>query len=63
MTLLKIVRRLKIYRHTKCHGPTLHPPQKFERQPFWNGWTCGVKYGVVVAYTEFHKMYRLVQEL
>jgi hypothetical protein len=41
--------------HTKCHpNPpigsgvikgvlSLHPPQKFKRQPFWNGWTYTIK--------------------
>jgi hypothetical protein len=40
----------------------LHPHQKFERPPFWNGWRYGIKkYGVEVHFqwhdlpTEFHK--------
>jgi hypothetical protein len=42
VVLLKVVHPLKIYQYTKFHGPTLtgasfHPPQKFERPPFWNG--------------------------
>jgi hypothetical protein len=40
--LIKVVYPLKIYRYIKVHGPrclvqVLHPPQKFERPPFWNG--------------------------
>jgi len=32
----------KVYQRTKLSGPkltgpSLHPPQKFERPPFWNG--------------------------
>jgi hypothetical protein len=48
----------------------LHPPQKFERPPFWNGWRYGIKkYGVEVSFngmtpsTEFNKIYQLVQKL
>jgi hypothetical protein len=48
----------------------LHPPQKFECQPFWNGWRYGIrKYGVVVTFNgmtfllNFIKIYQLVQKL
>jgi hypothetical protein len=39
---LKVVHPLKIYQHTKFHGPTfmvnvLNPSQKFERPPLSNG--------------------------
>jgi len=31
----------------------LHPPQKFERPPFWNGWSYGIKnYGVEVTFND-----------
>jgi hypothetical protein len=39
----------------------LHPPQKFERPPFWNGWRYGInKHGFEVNFngmtsTEFHE--------
>jgi hypothetical protein len=40
----------------------LHPPQKFEGSPFWNGCSYGIKnYGIEVTFngndfrTEFHK--------
>jgi hypothetical protein len=48
----------------------LHPPQKFERPPFWNGWRHGIKkYGVEVTFNgmtplpNFIKIYQLVQKL
>jgi hypothetical protein len=48
----------------------LHPPQKFERPPFWNGWRNGInKYGVEVILNgmtflpNFIKIYQLVQKL
>jgi len=66
---------LKIYQNTKFHGPTLtgasfNPPQKFERPPFWNGCSYGIKnYGVEVTFNgmtsllNFIKIYQLVQKL
>jgi hypothetical protein len=48
----------------------LHPSQKFERPPFWNGWRYGIKrYGVKVAFNgmtsllNFIKIYQLAQWL
>jgi hypothetical protein len=48
----------------------LHPPQKFERPPFWNGWRYGImKYGIEVTLNcmtsllNFIKIYQLVQKL
>jgi hypothetical protein len=48
----------------------LHPPQKFERPPFWNGWRYGIrKYSVEVTFNDmtsllnFTKIYQLVQKL
>jgi hypothetical protein len=46
--LLKVVRPLKIYLRTKCHGPTLSGVsfaslQKFERPPFWSGCSHNIK--------------------
>jgi hypothetical protein len=48
----------------------LHPPQKFERPPFWNSWRYGIKkYGVEVTFNgvtsllNFIKIYQLVQKL
>jgi hypothetical protein len=48
----------------------LHPPQKFERPPFWNGWKYGIrKYRVEVTFNgmtsllNFIKIYQLVQKL
>jgi hypothetical protein len=48
----------------------LHPPQKFERPPFWNAWRYGIKkYGVEVTFNgmtsllNFIKIYQLVQKL
>jgi hypothetical protein len=48
----------------------LHPPQKFERPPFWNGWRYGIKkYGIEVSFNgmtsllNFIKIYLLVQKL
>jgi hypothetical protein len=48
----------------------LHPPQKFERPPFCNGWRYGIKkYGVEVIFNgmtslpNFIKIYQLVQTL
>jgi hypothetical protein len=48
----------------------LHPSQKFERPPFWNGWRYGIKeYGVEVTFNgmtsllNFIKIYQLVQKL
>jgi hypothetical protein len=48
----------------------LHPPQKFERPPFCNGWRYGIKkYGFEVTFNgmtsllNFIKIYRLVQKL
>jgi hypothetical protein len=48
----------------------LHPPQKFERPPFWNGWRYGnKKYGVKVTFNgmisllNLIKIYQLVQKL
>jgi hypothetical protein len=48
----------------------LHPPQKFERPPFLNGWSYGIrKYGVEVTFNSmtsllnFIKIYQLVQKL
>jgi hypothetical protein len=47
----------------------LHPPQKFERPPFWNGCSYGIKnYGVEVTFNgmtsllNFIKIYQLVQK-
>jgi hypothetical protein len=29
----------------------LHPPQKFQRSPFWNGWSYGIRnYSVKVTF-------------
>jgi len=41
---LEVVHPLKIYQHTKYHGPTLNgknfaSPQKFERPPVWNDYS------------------------
>jgi hypothetical protein len=75
MVLLKVVYPLNIYQYTQFHGPTLtgeslHPPQKFERPPFWNSWRYGIKkYGVEVTFNgiasplNLIKMYPLVQKL
>jgi hypothetical protein len=46
----------------------LHPPQKFEFPPFWNGWRYGIKkYGFEVTFSTsllyFIKIYQLVQKL
>jgi hypothetical protein len=48
----------------------LHPPQKFERPPFWNGWNYGInKYGIEVTFNgmtsllNLIKIYKLVQKL
>jgi hypothetical protein len=48
----------------------LHPSQKFERPPFWNGSRYGIKeYGVEVIFNgmtsllNFIKIYQLVQKL
>jgi hypothetical protein len=48
----------------------LHPPQKFERPPFWNGWKYRIKkYGFEVTFNDmtsllnFIKIYQLVQKL
>jgi hypothetical protein len=48
----------------------LHPPQKFERPPFCNGWRYGVKrYGIEVTFNgmtsllNFINIYHLVQKL
>jgi hypothetical protein len=48
----------------------LHPPQKFERPPSWNGWRYGIKeYGVEIIFNgmtflpNFIKIYQLVQNL
>jgi hypothetical protein len=48
----------------------LHPPQKFERPPFWNGWRYEIKkYGVKVTFNgvtsllNFIKVYQLVEKL
>jgi hypothetical protein len=48
----------------------LHPPQKFERPPFCNGWSYGIKkYDVEVIFNgmtsllNFIKIYQLVQKL
>jgi hypothetical protein len=48
----------------------LHPPQKFERPPFWDGLRYGIKkYGVDVTFNgmtsllNFIKIYQLVQKL
>jgi hypothetical protein len=48
----------------------LHPPQKCERPPFWNGWMYGInKYGAEVTFNgmtsrlNFIKIYQLVQKL
>jgi hypothetical protein len=48
----------------------LHPPQKFERPPFWNGWRYGIrKYGAEVTFNgmtsvlNFIKIYQLVQKV
>jgi hypothetical protein len=48
----------------------LHPSQKFERPPFWNGYRYGIKkYGVEVTFNgmtsllNFIKIYQLVQQL
>jgi hypothetical protein len=48
----------------------LHPPQKFERPPFWNAWAYRIKkYGVEVTFNgiisllHFIKIYQLVQKL
>jgi hypothetical protein len=48
----------------------LHPPQKFERPPFCNGWRYGIKkYGDEVTFNgmtflpNFIKIYQLVQTL
>jgi hypothetical protein len=72
---LKVVHHLKIYQYIKFHGPTLtvqvlHPPQKFERPSFWNGWSYGIKkYGVEVTFNgmtfllNFIKICQLVQKL
>jgi hypothetical protein len=75
MVSLKVVHPLKIYQHTKFHGPTLtdasfHPPQKFESPSFWNAWRYGIKmHGVEVIFNDmisvlnFIKIYQLVQKL
>jgi hypothetical protein len=68
----KVVHPLKAYYNTKFHGPTLlvqmlHPPQKFERPPFWNGCSYGIKhYGIEVTFNgmtslNFIQFYHLVQ--
>jgi hypothetical protein len=48
----------------------LHPPKKFERPPFWNGWRYGIKkYAVEVTFSGMTfllnciKIYQLVQKL
>jgi hypothetical protein len=48
----------------------LHPPQKFERLPFWSAWRYEIKkYGVEVTFNgmtsllNFIKIYQLVQKL
>jgi hypothetical protein len=48
----------------------LHPPQKFESPPFWNGWSYGIKkHGIEVTFNgvtsllNFMKIYELVQTL
>jgi hypothetical protein len=54
MVLLKVVHPLKIYHHSNFHGSKLTGEssiQKFERSPFWNGWSYGIKnYGVEVTF-------------
>jgi uncharacterized Zn-finger protein len=72
MVSLKVVHPLKVYQYTKFHGPTLTGAsfQKFERPPFWNGWSYGIKkYGVEVTFNgmtsilNFIRMYHLFQKL
>jgi hypothetical protein len=48
----------------------LHPPQTFERPPFWNGWRYGIKkYSVEVTFNgmtsllNYIKIYQFVQKL
>jgi hypothetical protein len=71
---LNVVHSLKIYHNTKFHGPTLtgqilHPPQKFECPPFWNGYSYSIKLrhrGHIQWYdipTEFHKNLPIASEV
>jgi hypothetical protein len=48
MALLKVVHPMKIYENAKFYGPTLTgasfaSTSKFERPPFWNGCSYGIK--------------------
>jgi hypothetical protein len=51
-------------------GASLHPSQKFERPPFRNGWSYGIKiYGVEVTFNDmtfllnFVRIYQFIQKL
>jgi hypothetical protein len=70
---IKVVHPLKIYQYIKVPRwlvQVLHPPQKFERPPFWNDLRYGItRYGVEVIFNSinsllnFLKIYQLVQKL
>jgi hypothetical protein len=68
--LLKVDHPLKIYQNTfyvpALTGASVHPPEKFERTPFWTGCSYVIKnYGVEVTFNgmtsllNFIKIYQL----
>jgi hypothetical protein len=73
MVLLKVIHALKIYHNSKFHGSTLTgfaSKSKFERPPFWNGCSYGIKshgaeaiFNAMTSLPNFIKIYRLVQKL
>jgi hypothetical protein len=75
MFLLKVFHPLNIYKNATFCGPTLigatlHSPQKFERPPFWSGYSYGIKnYGIEVTINgmtsllNFINICQLVQKL
>jgi hypothetical protein len=65
MILLKVFRPLKIIKHfivPRRLVQILNPPQKFERQPFWNGWIYGIKkYGVEITFNATTSLLNLIK--
>jgi hypothetical protein len=42
----------------------LHPPQKFKRPPFWNGWSYGIKkYGVEVTFNGMTSLLNFIKNI
>jgi hypothetical protein len=72
LKLFIVCRSISVHKFMVPRWPVqvLHPPQKFERPPLWNGWRYGIKkYGVEVTFKgmtsllNFIKIYQLVQKL